>query len=156
MATVITVHGTNASGPEHGDRWWQKGGVLEAHLARWVEDSNGPFKLAPLIWDGANQETSRRAGAEKLLSEMEKLEAAGESLSPGVESSPDVGIENSLAGDRAVVHVVVAGDLAPRLANGQAHARPQLLANMLQCGNGNVVLRSCLSGLPWRTFGQRQ
>ena len=78
MATIITVHGTNATGPEQGTRWWQQGGVLDTHLRQWVEGENGAFVLQPMIWDGANSESSRRAAAEKLLSAMDRLESVGE------------------------------------------------------------------------------
>src|SRR4051794_2312407 len=79
MATVITVHGTNASGPERGSMWWQSGGPLDRHLRELVESDSGPLTIKPFIWTGANSETGRRLAASQLLSVMQTLEAARES-----------------------------------------------------------------------------
>jgi hypothetical protein len=50
MATVITVHGTNATGPESGNRWWQKGSPFEKQLRELVESEDGDLNFEPLIW----------------------------------------------------------------------------------------------------------
>ena len=79
MATILTVHGTNDSGPPTGDHWWQAGSYFEQHLRELVEaDGGGPIKVEPLIWDGRNSETSRfRAGA-RLRARMAELDKLGE------------------------------------------------------------------------------
>lgn len=78
MTTIITVHGTNVSGPEQGGQWWQKGGTLHTELKTLLKTNNGLLNLQPLIWDGRNSETSRRAAAEDLLRAMEALETTNE------------------------------------------------------------------------------
>jgi hypothetical protein len=78
MATIITLHGTNASGPEEGDRWWQRGSACETDLRRFVEAEDGTLTYAPLVWTGLNSEGARREAAEKLVQRMSGLEAQGE------------------------------------------------------------------------------
>lgn len=79
MATIITVHGTGATGPESGDKWWQRGSEFEKHVRELVESSNGaPLTLQPHIWDGHNSETSRRAAATGLLAKTAALEGNAE------------------------------------------------------------------------------
>lgn len=74
MSTIITVHGTNATGPEFGDRWWQRGSPFEKHLRELVECEDGELTFAPLIWDGANSEASRRKAATSLVGLIKKCE----------------------------------------------------------------------------------
>jgi hypothetical protein len=81
MATIITVHGTGATGPEEGDEWWQKGSPFEKHLRELVESKDGLLRFQRLIWDGANSETSRRKAAGRLYEEVKKLEREGEKYS---------------------------------------------------------------------------
>jgi hypothetical protein len=79
MATIITVHGTNATGPEEGSKWWQRGSDFEKHIRELVEsDDDSHLNFQPHIWDGYNSETSRRQAAAKLLARTEPLEAAAE------------------------------------------------------------------------------
>lgn len=79
MATIITVHGTGATGPEDGARWWQRGSNFEKSFHELVESADGsPVKWRPLIWDGANSLTSRQTAADALLKAMSLLEKAGE------------------------------------------------------------------------------
>lgn len=78
MGTIITVHGTNASGPETGGRWWQRGSPFEKQLRCLVNGKNGEFTYRPLIWDGWNSETSRRGASEKLCALFAECENAGE------------------------------------------------------------------------------
>src|SRR5262249_46038046 len=75
MATIITVHGTCDTGPEEGTRWWQRGSPFEKHIRELVESENEKLEFKPLVWDGANSEVSRRAGAAKLYAEVKVLEA---------------------------------------------------------------------------------
>jgi len=79
MTTIFTVHGTGASGPEEGDRWWQKGSVFEKHLRELVESEDGTLLFRPTVWDGANSENSRRIAAHKLCGEMLQCEGKKES-----------------------------------------------------------------------------
>lgn len=81
MPTILTVHGTNASGPEAGDSWWQKGSPFEKHLRQLLEADVGEFAFQPFIWDGANSEKSRRAAGRLLFEEMWALEDQGEPYS---------------------------------------------------------------------------
>src|SRR5262245_62668225 len=53
VATIITVHGTNASGPEEGIKWWQKGSEFEKHIHELVESEDGShLTFQPHIWAG--------------------------------------------------------------------------------------------------------
>lgn len=78
MATIVTVHGTGATGEAQGSRWWQRGSPCEARLRELVQGSDGEFKYEPLIWDGKNSETSRRAAGRQLLVQLTALEKRGE------------------------------------------------------------------------------
>jgi hypothetical protein len=78
MATIITVHGTFASGPESGEKWWQKGSQFESELRRLVESEDGKLDFEPHIWDGLNSETSRRAAGKLLFKRLLNLESRGE------------------------------------------------------------------------------
>ena len=78
MATVLTVHGTYASGPERGEKWWQSGSAFEANLRELVDADDGELQWKPSIWDGLNSEIKRRAAGAKLYSEMRSLELRGE------------------------------------------------------------------------------
>jgi hypothetical protein len=82
MATIITVHGTFASGPEEGEKWWQKGSEFERDVREFVEAENGNLDFRPHIWDGMNSETSRRAAGRDLLQEVKRLEARNEQILP--------------------------------------------------------------------------
>jgi hypothetical protein len=79
MAAIITVHGTGASGPEEGNKWWQRGSEFEKHIRELVEGADGTaLKTQRLIWDGANSETSRRRAAAELYGKAQQLESTGE------------------------------------------------------------------------------
>lgn len=81
MATIITVHGTNDSGPEVGDQWWQKSSYFDSHIRQLVDAGDDELNVEPLIWDGRNSESSRRAAATALCKVMAGLEARGEAYS---------------------------------------------------------------------------
>jgi hypothetical protein len=70
MATIVTVHGTFSSGPESGEKWWQKGGPLENELRTLVEGEDGRLDFVPHVWDGLNSENSRRAAGEELFKRL--------------------------------------------------------------------------------------
>ena len=78
MATIITLHGTNASGPEEGDRWWQRGSAFEKDIRKFVEPADGNLTFSPLVWSGFNSEVGRRQAAEKLAERITDLEKRGE------------------------------------------------------------------------------
>ncbi len=78
MATVLTVHGTFATGPDEGTAWWQRGSMCSEDIQRLVETEDGPVKVVPVVWDGLNSERSRQAAAAKLLDRIEALEKSGE------------------------------------------------------------------------------
>jgi len=78
MATIITVHGTNATGPEEGDNWWQKGSEFERDIRELVESEDGQLKFEPHVWDGANSESSRRKAGEGLFRKILGLEDSHE------------------------------------------------------------------------------
>ncbi len=81
MATIVTVHGTGATGPAEGEKWWQKGSPFEAQMREMVQAEDGELNWQPVIWDGANSETSRRAAGKELYGKMQELEARGEPYS---------------------------------------------------------------------------
>src|SRR5262245_37461302 len=54
MATIVTVHGTGATGEESGPKWWQKTSACEMKLREFVQGSDGPLKYEQLVWDGSN------------------------------------------------------------------------------------------------------
>jgi hypothetical protein len=74
MATIFTVHGTFASSPESGEKWWQKGSQFESELRRLIEGEDGKLDFAPHVWNGLNSETSRRAAGKSLFSRLLDLE----------------------------------------------------------------------------------
>jgi hypothetical protein len=76
MATIITVHGTNASGPEAGQKWSQKGSDFESHIRELVASDDGQLAFQPHIWDGANSELSRRRGGKALYERIAAPETA--------------------------------------------------------------------------------
>ena len=78
MATIFTVHGTNASGPEEGTSWWQRGSPFQRHVRELVEPVSGELKFQPIVWDGENSESSRRHAANALLGFMRSAEQANE------------------------------------------------------------------------------
>jgi hypothetical protein len=81
MATIITVHGTGATGPEEGEAWWQKGSAFERDMRQLIEAEAGELNFQPHIWDGANSETSRRAAARRLYEAAQQLETKKEKYS---------------------------------------------------------------------------
>lgn len=78
MATIILVHGTFASGPEAGEKWWQQDSPFERDLKQLVTGVDGRLAIERLIWDGANSERSRREAGTQLKRRLEALEHAGE------------------------------------------------------------------------------
>ena len=67
MATIVTVHGTFASGPEEGDKWWQRGSPFTNELRNLVmSEDGGAVQIEPHVWDGLNSETSRVAAGKSL------------------------------------------------------------------------------------------
>ena len=78
MATILTVHGTFASGQARGEKWWQEGSPFEAHLRELVEADSGELRWQPVIWSGLNSEASRRSAGAKLAEDMLALEERDE------------------------------------------------------------------------------
>lgn len=78
MTTILTVHGTFASGPDDGDKWWQRGSAFESHVRELVEAEVGALQWRPVGWDGLNSETSRRNAGAKLYKVMQEHEQRGE------------------------------------------------------------------------------
>jgi hypothetical protein len=76
MTVIITVHGTFATGPRHGNGWWQIGGALDNDVAELLKSSDGELRFEPFVWDGRNSEASRRIAGRQLLTEIRKLEHA--------------------------------------------------------------------------------
>jgi len=77
MATIITVHGTNAGRPEDvGDQWWQKESPYQTELAKRIEPADGtPLSFFPFHWTGANSELARREAGRDLFNLMVEMEA---------------------------------------------------------------------------------
>src|SRR5262245_37081978 len=78
MATIFTVHGTLATGPEHGDQWWQKGSAVEEELRKNVAAADGYITVQPVRWSGDNSELRRREGAKRLAHALSGSGANGE------------------------------------------------------------------------------
>jgi len=78
MATIVTVHGTFASGPTHGQKWWQIGSAFLARIEHFVEAEDGPVRFEPFVWDGKNSETSRRKAGTELSEFIGTLEERAE------------------------------------------------------------------------------
>ena len=76
MATLIFVHGTFASGPEGGHRWWQRGSAFDGHLHHLIGAENGDVAVERFVWDGNNSVASRRAAGNVLYRKMIDLEKA--------------------------------------------------------------------------------
>jgi len=66
MAKIVAVHGTFASGPLEGRKWWQRGSDFTRRLSQLVEAEDGPLTIQPYVRDGQNSETSRRRAGQKL------------------------------------------------------------------------------------------
>lgn len=78
MATIITVHGTNAGDPDDsGEQWWQLGSDFQQNLQRLIAQ---PIEFVPFHWSGANSEFDRRKAARDLLGLMNKRDRAGEEI----------------------------------------------------------------------------
>ena len=81
MATIITVHGTNAGDKDkkdEGERWWQRGSVFEKHIRELVTGENAELNFQPYHWNGANSEVSRRNAGEELFEIAKDMEAREE------------------------------------------------------------------------------
>lgn len=78
MGTILTVHGTFATGPEEGTSWWQRGSPSARQLQELIEAEDGQLKVDPFVWDGLNSELSRQKAALRLLERMTALDKAGE------------------------------------------------------------------------------
>lgn len=76
MATLILVHGTFASGPEDGDRWWQRGSAFDDHMQQLLAAEQGDLAVERFVWDGNNSVSSRRAAGTALYRRMIELEKA--------------------------------------------------------------------------------
>ena len=78
VATLITVHGTFATGPLEGRAWWQYGSPFTMRLAMLLQADGDPITLAPFIWNGLNSEAARRAAGQELAVKLVALEGRGE------------------------------------------------------------------------------
>lgn len=78
MPTIVTVHGTFASGETTGSRWWQRGSEQEAALQDALAGTTGEMTYHPFVWDGRNSEASRRRAGRGLLHTFKELEEKGE------------------------------------------------------------------------------
>lgn len=78
MPTIVTVHGTFASGEAAGAQWWQQGSRCEDALRELLVPDRGALSWHPVIWSGENSEVARREGARGLLHTFKELEQADE------------------------------------------------------------------------------
>lgn len=78
MATILMVHGTFASGPLEGQKWWQRGSKFASDLSTLVEGADGKLTIEPFVWNGLNSEAARRFAGERMAARLTELEAAGE------------------------------------------------------------------------------
>jgi len=74
MATIFTVHGSFASGPDTGDKWWQRGGPLERDLRNYVSAVDGDLRFEPFVWNGENRENARRSAGSELQGRLQAEE----------------------------------------------------------------------------------
>ena len=74
MATIITVHGTYADGPEFGQLWWQRGSPFETQMRDLVEGEDGKLDFEPFRWNGYNSEVSRINAGFALVEHVANLE----------------------------------------------------------------------------------
>ncbi len=86
LATIVTVHGTNASGPADAvepsqSRWWQRNSYFIQHIRELVEAEDGELSIKPFLWDGKNSEASRYQAGEQLHALLKTLESEGKSYS---------------------------------------------------------------------------
>ncbi|MBA2125717.1 hypothetical protein DLM45_05695 [Hyphomicrobium methylovorum] len=77
MATIVTVHGTFASGPLEGQKWWQRGSGFASDLPKLIEGADGELVIEPFVWTGLNSEAGRRRAGEQLAAKLVEVEAAG-------------------------------------------------------------------------------
>lgn len=78
MPTLITVHGTFASGPDDGNAWWQRGSNFAQLLSGLIEHADGEFQHEPFGWNGDNSEAARRRAAKRLLARLVELDGRKE------------------------------------------------------------------------------
>lgn len=70
MPVIVTVHGTFATGPEAGEKWWQKESAFSRQLLSHFKSRNEKIAFEPFIWDGRNSECSRRKAGEALAKHL--------------------------------------------------------------------------------------
>lgn len=71
MSTIIMVHGTFATGPEAGDKWWQETSAFENDLRTFVKSEAGALTFTRIIWSGDNTESARRAAAKRIFATLQ-------------------------------------------------------------------------------------
>lgn len=72
---IVTIHGTFATGPEAGEKWWQKGSVFTNKIKQQIGRNT---EIVPFVWDGANSEASRRKHGQLLLKKLLLLDSQKE------------------------------------------------------------------------------
>ena len=77
MASIVTVHGTFASGSAEGRKWWQRGSRFTSQLSTRVKGRDSPVQIDPHIWDGRNSETARRDAGRSLAQKLDDLDRSG-------------------------------------------------------------------------------
>src|SRR5262252_5783547 len=78
MSTIIMVHGTFATGPRAGDKWWQETSAFESDLRQFVKSDGGELKFARIIWSGDNTESARRAAAKDIFATIQSCQRNNE------------------------------------------------------------------------------
>jgi hypothetical protein len=76
MSKLILVHGTFATGPETGERWWQKESVFEKEMRLYLRSERGELEFDRIVWDGQNTESARRLAALDINRALAACEAA--------------------------------------------------------------------------------
>ncbi len=74
MPTIITVHGTFSSGPETGNKWWQRDSSFHQQLAERFSSAGARPTFEPFQWDGKNSETSRREAGIQLAKKLKDMQ----------------------------------------------------------------------------------
>lgn len=81
MITIVTIHGTFATGQEEGRAWWQKGGYLQQAITDALRATPGvnasAIQWLPFVWSGVNSEKDRRDAGKKLAAFLQDVDSKG-------------------------------------------------------------------------------
>ncbi|MEM7329452.1 MAG: hypothetical protein AAF437_11975 [Pseudomonadota bacterium] len=71
---IVTIHGTNDSGPIEGEQWWQRNSEFTRALLRQLEGSaEDTIDFEPYIWSGENSAHDREQAGIWLVEFLERM-----------------------------------------------------------------------------------